>query len=381
VLTHKDLISIEQIDPTDKKLRKEFVSLPFDLHTAHPHWHPGLRMYYDDLLNPKKNPFWKEQKFELLLARKDGKACGRMGFLYPGYFKEDKNAGVIIMPDFTDDKDVFTALLAEVESRLMEQECSKIIGPLNPNIHYDVGVQFSGFEFSNTAFMGYQPGYYSRFFEASGFISQADFYSWELNKNSFTGSEALKNWEHRLTANPAFKLRKVRLKDYSNELRLFYELYSKSFVDHWAFVAPGFDEFKFIAGDLKYILKEELALIAEWKGQPIGFVLGIPNIYEAIDRKAMGKLTPASVLHLLRHRKKIKTVRVMIAGVLAPYRNIGIHIPLFMQVARNIFSAGYEGGQIAWVMDDNKDMTKILSGMGAVRQSGYRIYAKDIVKS
>ncbi len=369
---------IREIDPRLKKDRKQFASLPFLLAKKHPAWRPGLRIFEEELLHPDKNPFWKSNSCRLFVSEISGMMVGRLGFLTPGYLKEHPGAGILIFPDFIQDKDVFAALISHVEQEMRQAGCIQVIGPMNPNIHYDVGIQFQGFTFSNSAFMRYQPPYYLSYFTSAGYTSLADFYAWGLTNNQFLVQNSLVKIEQRILHDPDLRIRQLRTKEFNSELKLFFQLYKDCFQDHWGFVSPNFDEFSFLASDLRYILKDSLALIAEWRGKPVGFVLSIPDVYDAIDKTQDGRLSPRALIHLLIHFRRIKHVRVMIAGVLPEARHMGIHVPLFLQIARNIFAAGYEGGQIAWVMENNAPMTRILTMIGAERQQGYRLLIKQL---
>lgn len=376
---NKPRIEIIELNVSCKKNRKLFIDLTYNLASRYLNWRPGLRLYYDQLINPKKNPFWDRAEAMFYLVKKENVIVAHGGVLPPGYLKELPHAAILIFPDFTDDIEVVQAFLQKAEMHAKSRDATQIVGPFNPNIHYDVGIQYVGFERANSVFMGYQPPYYSGFLEQCGYQKLHDFSAWELYKETFVRDGILSDMSTRVLRNQDIILRQLNLSRFNEELSLFYRLYCASFSDHWGFSCPGWNEFKFIAGDLRYLLKSKMALVAEYKKQPVGFVLGIPDFYSVINRKFNGKLTLASITSLFLKFKKIKTVRVMIAGILPEYRFLGIHIPLFYQVALNIFDLGYEGGEIAWVMDDNSKMNRILPLLGAQRTKGYRLYMKQLV--
>jgi hypothetical protein len=329
----------------------------------------------DNKINPKKNPFLKKHNLRFFqVCDESGNTIAQAGFVAQGYFAEMPKTGMLVLPDFIENQQAFSALMDFLKTEAKKAGCESLLGPFNPNIHYDVGVQFSYFEETNASFMGYQPKYYHQFFEKYGYKTSENFYSWHLSKSTFLPTDSILKLERKISNQSGLCIRPIELKHYSRELKIFHHLYSDCFSDHWAFVPPDFDEFKFIAGDLKYILKDEMALIAEWHGQPIGFVLGIPDVFEVIYKKFKGKLNIHSVASLWVHYKKIKNSRVMIAGVLPEFRHTGAHLPLFLQVARNIFKLGFTGGQIAWVMDNNQAMNRILPQIGAEKKQGYRVY-------
>ena len=368
------MLNVYEINLNSKLDRILFVDFVFKLANQNKNWRPGLRMILLDIINPAKNPFLQSYKMRLFVLLDGGNVVARAGFVQSGYLKEYPDAGLLVFPDFVDDFSVFDQLTDHLCKVSAQSGCTSLIGPFNPNIHYDVGIQLSGFDLPNAAFMGYQPAYYSKYFERKGFTKVADFFSWHLDMKTWLNKGKLAELENKILSNPELKIRPLNLKKFKDELKLFHHLYSESFKNHWGFRAPDFNEFEFIAGDLKYILSEKLAFVAEYKGTPVGFALGIPDLYEALEKKHNGRLNILSIISLLRKRKGIKNTRVMIAGVLPEFRHLGIHVPLFMAEARNIFESGFDGGQIAWVMDGNSPMTKTLQLMGAVPKQQYRLY-------
>ena len=121
-----------------------------------------------------------------------------------------------------------------------------------------------------------------------------------------------------------------------------------------------------------------MILIAEWENKPVGFVLSIPNIYEILPKETKGRIGAKVILKLLKEYRSIRTVRVMITGVLPEFRLKGVHLPLFETIANNIFDLGFESGELSWIMEGNVGMERTLTRMGAKRIKGYRIYSKEI---
>jgi len=58
--------------------RREFVDLAYRINAADPNWVPPLHMEAVELMTPGKNPFFEHADVQLFLARKDGRAVGRI---------------------------------------------------------------------------------------------------------------------------------------------------------------------------------------------------------------------------------------------------------------------------------------------------------------
>ena len=370
-------IEIVEIDAARRRDRSAFVALPFALARNHTGWHPGLRRHAAEIIDPGRNPFWKGRPASFFLARRDGVVVGRMALLGPGTLPDEPETAVLAFPDFVDDEDVAAALFEAVGILALERGATRLVGPMNPDIHHDVGIQIEGHHLRNTFLMGYQPPYYRRHFEGhGGFEPLADFQAWALDRDSFLRDGRLRRIVDRVERRGSLHLRAVDLSCFDEELRLFHRLYSEAFRDHWGFVAPTWEEFRFLGADLKYVLRRGAALVAEWEGEPSGFVLGVPDLHGVFPDDTGGRLTPSFLLRALLAWRGVDEVRVMIAGVLPGFRKHGIHAPLFYRVATRIFDLGFRGGEISWVMVDNGPMARTLPLLGASVVKTYRLYQK-----
>lgn len=372
-------LEIVELFPAGRRDRAAFVDLPFELARHHDAWQPGVRSLQGDLIHPGRNPFWKGRAGSFFVARRHGRTVGRMAVLDPGGVREHPDAAVLAFPDFIDDPAVSARLFVAVEERAIERGARRLLGPLNPDIHHDVGIQVAGHDRGNAVFMGYQPAYYQRHFEGSGrFRRLADFDAWILTRESFLPDGKLDRLARRVARRQPLRIRPVNLGRFGEELALFHRLYTGAFADHWGFTAPSWEEFRFIAADLRYVLRSRMALIAEIAGEPAGFVLGIPDVYRILPQRTSGRLTPAFLLATLLGWRRMDQARVMIAGVLPAYRRRGIHLPMFHRVAQEIFDLGFRGGEISWVMAGNDAMTRALPLLGAQVAKTYRLYIEDL---
>jgi GNAT superfamily N-acetyltransferase len=302
-----------------------------------------------------------------------------MAVVDPGGVPDCPDAAVLAFPDFIDDVEVSASLFAAVEERARYRGARRVLGPMNPDIHHDVGIQIRGHDRRNAVFMGFQPPYYQRHFEETGgFRPLADFDAWVLDRHSFIADGTLHRLARRVERRQPLRIRPVNLARFGDELALFHRLYAEAFAGHWGFSPPTWEEFKFIAADLRYILRGRMALVAELAGEPAGFVLGIPDLYAILPKGSKGRLTPGFLVATLQRWRQVDEARVMIAGVLPRFRRHGIHFPLFERVAQEIFALGFRGGEISWVMAGNRGMMKALPLLGASVAKTYRIYIKPL---
>ncbi len=81
------------------------------------------------------------------------------------------------------------------------------------------------------------------------------------------------------------------------------EVYNSAWEKNWAFVPLTDEELVSYAKELKPILDENWAWVAEKDGEVIGAALSLPD-YNQILRKVNGRLLPIGWLHFLRARKR-----------------------------------------------------------------------------
>jgi GNAT superfamily N-acetyltransferase len=369
---------IVELFPGRRRDRELFIGLPFMLAQGFPAWQPGIRRINANTVHPGRNPFWRQHRGWFFAALQAGRIVGRAALVGTGSIPQQPAAAVLAFPDFIDDANVVTALLNAVCARAREQGATALIGPLNPNIHHDIGVQVSGFDHRNAVFMGYQPPYYALRLEAAGFQPLLEAQAWSLHRDTFLRTGRMRRIAERVEARTQLRIRSADIRRFQSELKTLFHLYSESFADHWGFERPSWDEFEFLASDLRYLLRQNLVLIAEWDGEPVGFVVGVPDLYEILPHNSSGRLTPPFLLRLLRRWRSISLVRIMIAGVLPSHRGLGIHAPLFYRIAASVFDLGLTGGEIAWVARDNPGMAEALPLLGASPTKTYRLYTKDL---
>jgi len=96
-----------------KRGLNEFVELPWSIYRGDPYWVPQLRISTKELLDRGKHPFYANAEAEFFIARRDGRAVGRIAAIVDrGHdrFHEEK-AGFFGFFESVDDAEVAKALL------------------------------------------------------------------------------------------------------------------------------------------------------------------------------------------------------------------------------------------------------------------------------
>ena len=100
-------------------------------------------------------------------------------------------------------------------------------------------------------------------------------------------------------------VRPINMKNLIEDARIIVRLTNESIADNWGFYPVDETEANQIAADLKMIVHPEVILIAEISGEPIGYVITLPDI-NFILKDMNGRLFPFGIFKLLRGIKKLK---------------------------------------------------------------------------
>jgi GNAT superfamily N-acetyltransferase len=137
-------------------------------------------------------------------------------------------------------------------------------------------------------------------------------------------------------------------------------------------------EFAAQAKDLKQVAHPSLMHLAEVRGEPVGFIVALPDANRAIAA-CNGRLLPFGWWRFLRALRQVDSARVITLGVLPIHRKLGIETLMMHAVLQHGMKAGYIRGEASWILEDNADMLGPLQALGFRPYRRYRIYEKALV--
>lgn len=364
-----------------KKQRAEFIDFPHDLYLGDPNYVPELFIAQSDLLNPEKHPFYKHSTTQLFLAYRDEKVVGRIAAIWNTHHNSfnNVNEGQFGFFDCVNDQDVASLLFEAAGSWVKQKGGNNLVGPINLSTNETCGLLVEGFDSPPVAMMTYNYPYYLDLILNYGFNKQIDLLAYEIKteKANTRSVLLLDKLEQRLERS-GIKLRIINLKDFKNEADKIKLVYNKAWDKNLGFVPMTDEEFNYIAKDLKMIVDPRFCIIAEKGSEVVGFAVGIPNINEIQIKIKRGRLLPTGIFKLLFGKKKIKTLRVLMLGVLEGYRKLGIEACLYGRIIKNAQETGIQGAECSWMLETNYLMNHAIEQINANLYKRYRIYEKEI---
>jgi GNAT superfamily N-acetyltransferase len=359
-----------------RRQKKDFLHLPWRLHSADPNWIPPLRQNQKELVGFAHHPFYDDAVGQAFIAYRDARPAGRILALvnHAHNRRYDERLGFFGFFESVDDPGVAHGLFSAARDWLIGQGMTAMRGPVNPSLNYEIGLLIEGFDSPPTFMMTYNPAYYPALFDSFGLKKVEDLFA-------FIGHiEMLARLDKKLEfvleeARTRFNIvtRPMDRRHFKEEIRRFLTIYNESLVGTWGFVPLSAGEVRHMAAALKYLLVPELAIIAEVDGKPIGSTLGLldynPRI-KAID----GRLFPFGFMRLLWNRRQIKRFRAVSTNVVPEYQRWGVGLVLANALLPKVLEWGIEEGEFSWVLESNHLSRKTLERGGARLTKKFRIY-------
>ncbi len=374
-----------------KQALSDFVELPYRLYAGDPNWVPPLRNEVYELLNPEKNPFYKHAEGQLFVARRAGKAVGRISAhidklalaqpIEQGMGPGTGNWGMLE----AEDENTAKALIAQAEDWLRKRGMVRVLGPLSLSIWDEPGLLVKGHDHPPTIMMGHHNPAYQGWVERSGYTKAKS-----LITSTIDIGKPFPEMLQRIIAagekNPRIRIRKVSKSKFDAEAKLILSILNDAWSDNWGFVPLTDDEIAYVGKKLKQIVYEDLIMVAEYDGEAVAFMIVFPDVNEKL-RELDGTLWPFNWAKLLWWMKvgkpQVRTMRVPLMGVVKRLQSSRLASQLaFMMVEyiRRIATKDYGAsrGEFGWVLEDNQGMNAIGDALDAVSNKDYWLYEKQL---
>jgi hypothetical protein len=371
-------------DVKTKRDRKAFVDLAWEVYKDDPAWVPPLKAEVHGLITPGKNPWFEHARAQLWLAERGGKPVGRISAQVDELVLEHMSAGTGQWGMFEAlDRDAAAALIATAEDWLRGQGMTRALGPFSLSIWDEPGLEIEGFAEPPTVMMGHHRPEYREWVEAAGYSKARDLLTYEVDIAHWH-DERISRLIQAGDRNPRIRIRTVDKRRFAEEARTILNLLNDAWSGNWGFVPLTPSEIAYAGRKLKPIIYEQLVRVAEYDGEPVAFMITLPDINELI-RDLNGELFPFGWAKLLWRLRKPRThrARVPLMGVAKKLHNTRLATQFaFMLIEHTrrdaVDTFGIEVGEFGWILEDNKGMLSIAELPGARVNHRYRVYAKSL---
>ncbi len=378
------------ITPVSSKAdKKAFLDILWKLNETDPNWVPPIRAEAEEAITPGKNPFFEHADHQFFLAKRHGAVVGRisahidhLALAQPteqGMGPGTGNWGLLE----AEDEAAALALIASAEDWLRTKGMTRVLAPISLSVWEEPGLLVRGHDHPPTIMMGHDSPQYQGWIEAFGYqkAKQLNTYDLDITKEF---APLIQRIIQSGEKNPRITIREVDLKRFDEEARTIITILNDAWSDNWGFVPITDSEIAYTSKKLKPLVRPDLIRIAELDGEPVAFMMTLPDANKEI-MKIRGKLFPFGWAKLLWWLRKPTNadMRVPLMGVLKRLQASRMASQLAFMMIEYIRRAAvtrYGGtrGEIGWILDDNQGMNTIATAVGGSVNKEYLIYDKAL---
>jgi GNAT superfamily N-acetyltransferase len=361
-----------------KRDLNEFIRVPFRLHGGTP-WVPPLIMERKEFLDREKNPFFDHAEAEYFLAERDGEPVGRITAHVDERWTQFQggNDGMFGFFESENDPEVAGALVETAAEWVRARGRDRMLGPMDFTTNDECGVLVEGYDLEPLVLEPWQPPYYRELLEGLGMTKAMDMWMWRLAMGELKQGDQFHDFIHKSAQESVTEhgvvVRHMRKRDLEAEVTRFMDVYNEAWGQNWGFVPITQEEVSFQAKNLKPILDENWAMIAERDGEVVGAALSLPDINQVLA-KMNGRLLPFGWLRFLTGRAKIDRIRVFALGVKPRYQHLGVAAALYVRHVEVAARVRQKWGEMGWILEVNEPMNRAMEGMGGTVTKRYRLY-------
>ncbi len=255
-----------------------------------------------------------------------------------------------------------------------------MIGPLDFSTNHECGLLVEGHELRPQILENWHHPYYAELLEGCGLTKAMDLYKWSLHVSGrdevmpiiFELADKLEP-EHGIT------IRGMRKRDLSGEIGRFMEIYNAAWERNWGFVPLTDAEIEHYASELKPILDENWAMVAETKERRDGRRRAHPSRLQpgAEEAERAAAARSAGSRRCAKRRRSTRSASSRSAS--SPSTSTPASPPALYERHFDMAAATPQnGGETGWILETNKPMNKAMEAMGGEIVKRYRIYGEDL---
>jgi hypothetical protein len=364
--------------------RRAFVDFAWEAYKDDPAWIPPLKDEVHGLLDPKKNPWFAHGRAALWLALRGERVVGRISAQVDDLVQVHMAAGLGQWGMFDAlDGEAAALLIATAEEWLRGQKMNSVLAPISISIWDEPGLLIEGFDQPPMVMMGHHRPAYRAWIEAAGYAKAKDLVTYDLDIDK-EQPKLIDRMVAAVERNPRIRIRNVDKAQFARDSAIILNLLNDAWSDNWGFVPLTDAEIAYAGKKLKPIIFEDLVRIAELDGEPVAFMICIPDINE-MTADLDGRLFPFGFVKLLWRLRnpRVKRVRVPLMGVTKRLHGTRLAGQIAYTLIEYIRRAcvehyGVKHGEFGWVLEDNQGMMSIAELPGATINHVYRVFQKGL---
>ncbi|MEA3263199.1 MAG: N-acetyltransferase [Pseudomonadota bacterium] len=377
---------------SDKAGRAAFVDVQYRLNAADPNFVPQLRSEEIERYTPGGNPYFEHARCQLVLAQRGGQVVGRIAahideLALAQPVEQGMGPGTGMWGALqAEDGAVAAALIHRAEQWLRGQGMTRVLAPMTLSVWEEPGLLVKGFDHPPMIMMGHNSPEQQGWIEGAGYAPAKKLATFDLDITK-PFPPLIQRIVQSGEKNARIRIRDVDLKNFDREVEIICSILNDAWSENWGFVPFTPTEIAYTAKKMKPLVKPDLVRIAEYDGEPVAFMITLPDANQ-IQLKAVGRNGKPSILGWIKLglwmlRTKPADMRVPLMGVVKRLQSSRMASQLAFMMIETIRQASvtrYQGkrGEIGWILDDNQGMNAIAEAIDATVNKEYLVYVKGL---
>ncbi len=373
-------MKIVQFEPDDRRNRRAFNNFPFKLYQNTPQWVPHLRVEMRKVFRPQY-AFYNYGEAAFFLAKDEqGKILGRLATANNHRYNasyETKTAFFYYF-EVVDDQSVAEGLFEKGFNWAKKQGLNHILGPKGFTVLDGFGMLVKGFEHQPAFNQSYNLSYYPIFIESLGFTKVKDIFTGRVDRQTEFPEKILKA-ARLVEKRKGFHASMLKTKA---DLRAVIDDFKRLYNDSLATPAgnpPLTDEdMDNMVSQLLWIADPRLVKLIYKDDQPIGWILGYPDIGKGMQR-AKGRLFPFGWLQILLESKRTNWIDLNGIGIINDYQRLGGTAVLYNEIYKSIMDIPqYNYAELLQMREENIKIFLEAANIDIDFHKVHRLYEKTL---
>lgn len=366
---------------TTKKQQRQFVDFPIKLYKGCPYFVPPL--YGDEMAMFKKDYHYYDQAESVFFNAYDenNKMVGRIQGILQNASNEKWNQKRVRFTRFDsiDNQEVANLLFQAVEKWAKNKRMEEVVGPLGFSDLEREGLLIEGFDEVSTFEEQYNYSYYPKLIENLGYEKEIDWVERQLKAPKeidprYKRISELMMKKYKLHFGKAKNINEF-LKKYGDG---FFEILDITYDKIYGTVPFTEKMKKNLINSFKLIVSvNNVAVIVDENEKIVCFGLCFPSLSEALVGTS-GKLTPITLVKLLKAIKKPKSIDLGLIGVLPEYAMKGISSAFIGSLVEMLSSGEFTHAETNLNLEDNSNIQNQWKVFDARIHKRRRAYVKKI---
>lgn len=371
-------MSAVEIRPvTTRRDRSVFLRFPWRVYRNDPLWVPPLLPERAKVIDPKHGAFFTRGEADFFIAWQGKEPVGTVcaGEDWVTNERTGKRRCVLGFFECLESYEVARALFSHVQDWARGRNLETVWGPFNLDYEDGYGLLLEGRDRPPVVLCGHTPPYYLDFFREYGFAkARADNLAFAIDVDEDTPQrQRLSRLADRLRQRGRFTIRPADFDHWEREADHVHRLLNASTAHLPGHLGWTREAVRALLRPFLTIADPDLVLMAEAKGEVVGWFPGIPNINEWLMH-ANGLRYPWNYLGLWMHsRKQPQCLAIKSVLVLPEYWDTGVAVLLFDEMRKRVLPRGYKWVDLSLTSEDNPRTPILAERFGARIYKRYRI--------